>query len=451
MQRVCLGVPLAIGLVAGGLSVSTLRSETPQAPAFVKPTAIPTSVTPVRQAPRSSVTAPPASDRRFHPAQNSVTSEPLSTPVPSPTHAAQTVDVTCGHWIVSSRRAYNEVGSRRPTPSLNYYYDRGDGGLRSVGEQAFTSAIANGAPTCVVVFGSYNRWEDASTETHPISRWLRSASPGQPLNVVFYTWPSDGVAPFAFPVEIALLGRRSSYQGVFLAELLARVPASQPLGLIGHSHGARTVASALHLMSGGEIEGNVRLAAPATGHASCRVVMLVGAMDHHWLNPGQRYGLAMSRVERLLNVKNTLDGALGLYTIRKPGATFALGGPGFDAADLAALGSEAAKITELDVSRYTGAGHSWQDIHGHRDIALALRPYVFFADDTCGVMPTSPTSVPLTEPAETSFGPRSPSGQVRLSPTTTTTPRTPAGPVSSPFRTSAPAPRRPTAPRFPNW
>lgn len=451
MQRLCLGLPLAIALVACVLSVRTLRSEAPGTPTFVKPSAVPTSVTPVRPPMRSATPAASASERRFRPVQNGSTPEPVAAPLPVATPVIPAVDVTCGHWIVSSRRAYNETGTWRLAPSLNYYFDRGDGGLRSVGEQTFASALGNGAPTCVVVFGSYNRWDDASAETHPISRWLRSASPGQPLNIVFYTWPSDGVAPFAFPVEIAILGRRSSYQGVFLAEMLSHVPANQPLSLIGHSHGARTVASALHLMSGGEIEGSVKLEAPASGHASCRVVMMVGAMDHHWLNPGQRYGMAMTRVERMLNVKNTLDGALGLYTIRKPGATFALGGPGLDSTDRAALGPEAAKITELDISRYTGAGHSWQDIHAHKDLALALRPYVFFADDAAVNAPSSPTGVPLNEPTQTRLGPRVPSGPALLSPTTTPTPRVPAGTTSTSIRNGTTIPRRPAAPRFPDW
>lgn len=457
MQRLPAWQRFGFLLVAYSLLDSELRAESPTKTAVVKPSAAPTGIAPVRpplQAtiPSSSSTQPRSSPQpRVFPAQNHFAPGAAPASVPDGARITNSLDTTSGQWIVSSRRNYNEVGTWRLTPALHYYFDRGGRNLAEVGEQTFTSAIDNGAPTCVVVFGSYNRWEDASAEVGPISRWLRSAAPDQPLNMVFFTWPSDGVAPFLFPVEIAVLGRRSSLQGVFLAEMLSHVPQNQALCLIGHSHGARTVASALHLMSGGEIENGVRLESAPGNLPTCRVVMMVAAMDHHWLNPGQRYGMALPRVERMLNVKNTLDNALGLYTIRKPRATFALGGPGLDWTDRAALGAEAAKIAEVDISRYTGAGHSWQDIYPHRDLALALRPYVFLLDDPAAAAPSLPTTSSFGQPTQAVTTPRSSSGPLLLSPTTTITPRIPAGPAASPTRNGPPIPRRLTAPRFPDW
>ena len=387
----------------------------------------------------------------MRPVQMDNSANSVIAPAPARGAVAGSVDVTSGCWIVSSRRSYNQEGPSRLTPSLTYYFSRGDQSLKSIDEGTFSSAINNGAPTCVVVFGSYNGWEDAFAETRPISRWLRSAAPDQRLNIVFFTWPSDGMAPFLFPAEIAVLGRRSSYQGVFLAELLAHVPANQPLSLIGHSHGARTVSSALHLMAGGEIENNVRLAAPAATAPACRVVLLAAAIDHHWLNPGQRYGMALPRVERLLSLRNSLDTALGLYTIRKPGATTALGGPGLTWNDRAQLGPEAAKIAEMDISRYTGAGHSWQDIHPHRDLAAAVRPYVFFLDEPAATTPPLTTGVPFGQPTQTMTAPRSNSGPLLLAPTTTPSPRIPAGTTSSSTRRGMTMPARRTPPRIPDW
>ncbi|MBI5761100.1 MAG: hypothetical protein HZA46_21460 [Planctomycetales bacterium] len=373
-------------------------------------------------------------------------------PVPALGTVSVSPDVTSGYWVVSSRRNYNQEGAWRLNPSLSYYFSPGNQSLKSADEGTFSSAINNGAPTCVVVFGSYNGWEDAFAETRPISRWLRSAAPDQRLNIVFFTWPSDGMAPFLFPAEIAVLGRRSSYQGVFLAELLAHVPQTQPLCLIGHSHGARTVSSAVHLMAGGEIENNVRLAAPASIPPACRVVLLVAAIDHHWLNPGQRYGMALPRIERMLSLRNSLDTALGLYTIRKPGATSALGGPGLTWNDRTQLGPESAKIVERDISRYTGAGHSWQDIHPHRDLAAAVSPYVFFLDDQTATTPPLTTGAPPGQRTQTMTAPRDTSGPVLLAPTNTTSPRVPAGTTSSPTtRRGMTMPARRTSPRISDW
>jgi hypothetical protein len=178
-------------------------------------------------------------------------------------------------------------------------------------------------------------------------------------------------------------------------------------------------------------------------------VLLVAAMDHHWLNPGQRYGMALPRIERLLSLRNSLDTALGLYTIRKPGATTALGGPGLTWNDRTQLGPEAAKIAEMDISRYTGAGHSWQDIHPHRDLAAAVRPYVFFLDEQSVITSPLTTGVPLDPPTQTRTAPRSTSGPILLAPTSP--PRVPAGTTSSPTRRGVTMPARRTLPRIPEW
>jgi hypothetical protein len=161
--------------------------------------------------------------------------------------------------------------------------------------------------------------------------------------------------------------------------------------------------------------------------------------------------MALPRVERMLSLRNSLDTALGLYTIRKPRATTALGGPGLTWNDRAQLGPAAAKIVEMDISRYTGAGHSWQDIHPHRDIATVLRPYVFFLDEHAVTTPPLTTGAPLGQPTQTLNAPRGTSGPVLLAPTTTTSPRVPAGTSSSSTRRGVTMPARRTPPRIPDW
>ena len=72
-----------------------------------------------------------------------------------------------------------------------------------------------------------------------MQRWLKSACPGEPIQMVYYTWPGDGYVPVLLPVEIAILGRRSSLHGLYLAELIRQLPAETRISLIGHSGIAR--------------------------------------------------------------------------------------------------------------------------------------------------------------------------------------------------------------------
>ena len=77
------------------------------------------------------------------------------------------------------------------------------------------------------------------------------------------------------------------------------------------------VAAALHVLGGGEVD-NVRLTWPAPPDLRVRGVLLAGALDHHWLDPGQRFGMALCRTECLLVLRNDHDIVLTFYPLRKP-------------------------------------------------------------------------------------------------------------------------------------
>ena len=111
-----------------------------------------------------------------------------------------------------------------------------------------------------------------------------------------------------------------------------------------------------------------------------RAVLAAAAIDHHWLNPGERYGLALCRTECLLNLRSRRDPALALYPLRKPFGHRSLGRLGFKASDRHRLGGLSARAAELDVTRCIGSDHKWPHYYRRPELADAIVPYVYFAD-----------------------------------------------------------------------
>ncbi len=243
-----------------------------------------------------------------------------------------------------------------------------------------------GAPTCVLAHGSFTRMDDVWEDSECTYCWLRGACPQVPLNFIYFTWPSEGPLafipnnPFTTPIptfDFGVLGRRSELNGFYLADLIGSLPGPTTVSLVGHSLGARTVASSLHLLGGGTVHGQARWNPADCGHR-IRVVLAAAAIEHDWLNPGDRYGCALNRAECLLNLRNECDCALALYPLRKPFSSRALARAGFTSKDQRKLGDRLAQVSELDVAPVIGKGHSWPSYCRQPGIAAAVSPYVYF-------------------------------------------------------------------------
>ena len=252
-------------------------------------------------------------------------------------------------------------------------------------EQVIASQIP-GAPTCVLVHGSFTRMKDVWSDSECSYCWLRGACPQVPLNFIYFTWPSEG--PFALVpnnpfstampcLDFGVLGRRAELNGFYLADLIGSLPGPTTVSLVGHSLGARTIASGLHLLGGGTIHGQARWNPADCGHR-IRVVLAAAAIEHDWLNPDERYGCALHRAECLLNLRNECDYALALYPLRRPFSSRALARSGFTSKDQRRLGQRLVQVSELDVSEIIGKGHSWPCYCRQPGIATAVSPYVYF-------------------------------------------------------------------------
>ncbi|MGH7127452.1 MAG: hypothetical protein ACREIV_02710 [Planctomycetaceae bacterium] len=280
-------------------------------------------------------------------------------------------DAGIGYWVVSSRRCRQLSNEPAADCRLDFFFAPPHCPPQRCDEQAFLRSLDPSVPVCFIVHGSNFTLGDVSAVARPLAGWLRPAI-AQPMQFVFFAWPSD--VPL-FSVNAS--GHRASYNAVFLAQLVARLPAGQPVCFHGHSHGARLCCAALHLLAGGEVMGYRFHPAPPT-RRRYRAVLVAAAVDHHWLNPGERFGRAVPICEYLVNVRNREDFALRLYPFRRPCSGQALGRVGLTPHDRARLGLHGGRVGELDVTAVIGDSHGWGDYVRHPGIAQAIGPALAF-------------------------------------------------------------------------
>ena len=279
------------------------------------------------------------------------------------------------YWMVSSRSSVQNIHSPGRW-GLDVHQRLPDGSIQPSSVGSLSAQIDPTLPVCIFVHGSFVKWESQCREAHQAYREIRRQCPGMPVQMIFFTWPSDGPYTYLLPLDVAVRGEQAEFNGFHLAWLISQLPTGCPVCLIGHSHGTRVVLSALQLAGGGEIQDHCF--AGGMGCHRYRAILTAAAMDNEWLNPGQRYDRALLVTEGLLHLQNRRDAALGLYPLSRPFAGRALARSGFRRRDLARIGSQSAKIMEYDCTHLLGPAHLWPDYYSKPEIVATMRPYIYF-------------------------------------------------------------------------
>jgi len=299
-------------------------------------------------------------------------------PVPDSTLSGSVPDACLSnYWMVSTRCSVQSIHKRARGPwGVSVQELHCDGSSRNSNIAELSSQLVPGVPVCIFVHGSFVELQNQYVEAAGFYSCLREGN-ASPLQMIFFTWPSDGPYTGCFPLDVAVRGRQADFNGFHLAYLLSQIPESCPVCLVGHSHGSRVILSAMHLAGGGTIEG---YSFPYSTGASrrLRVILAAGAMDHNWLNPGQQYECALNRVECLLNLQNRHDLALAAYPLSRPFGRRAVARSGFTAHDARALGGNALKLRDCDVTDLVGSKHYWPYYYRQPSIIAAMVPYIYF-------------------------------------------------------------------------
>jgi len=302
--------------------------------------------------------------------------EPLRVPdAPQIQQQPQVYSGPC-YWSVSSRQSSQHPRDWNGCP-LDVTQRNQDGSWSQSNIPAMVSQLQPGVPVLVCVHGSFVSAEDNCKESAEAYNAIRAAAPGCPLHVIFYTWPSDAPYTYIAPVDIAVRGCRADFNGFHIAWLLSNIPDHHPVCLWGHSHGNRAVLASVQLLAGGDVEDYC-----FTGYRSpgkrIRVVMAAAAIDHNWLNPGERYDRVPARVEGVLNLQNRKDLPLAFYPLTRPFAHRAMARTGATMRDRSKLGPNAAKVADCDVTELLGHAHYWPEYYSKSSIMQTAVPYVYY-------------------------------------------------------------------------
>ena len=285
-----------------------------------------------------------------------------------------------GMWFVSTHRCPQSFCGRCPQfcPDVARYENCV--GYRSSNLHELAAGLEPGVPVCIVIHGSFVDMPSACKEAVSTWKWLRCASMGQRMQMIYLSWPSFRKLSLLAAFDVNQLGRRAARNGFYLADLIQHLPPESPICLIGHSHGTRVAAAGLHLLAGGSVQDMCHPYARANGRM-IRTVFTASAIDHDWLNPGHRYDRALFSTQCLLNMRNCRDRALKLYPLRLPLiARRPMGLSGLSRTDRHRLGRRGRKVVDYDVSRAVGPAHLWPYYFSNPGLAMAMRNYVYFPD-----------------------------------------------------------------------
>jgi hypothetical protein len=294
----------------------------------------------------------------------------------APAVAPETIPADCGYWIVSTEQSPQSFDDSLPHFCATVKrYDQCHG-VRAASLNELLGSLTPGIPVCVMVHGSFMDSGSVVPESQRTWQWLRHGAGGRPFHLIYFRWPSWRLPTALINIDIAILGRRASRNGFYLAELLQMLPPESPVSLLGHSHGTRVISAAAHLLAGGRVE-DYCLANRIPRVQPLRAVFAASAIDHDWLNPGERFDRALWSLQCVLNLQNRHDPALLLYPARRIGSRRALGQTGLTAQDRRALGSRSCQVRDLDVTELIGCRHLWPVWTAEHSLACRASSYLF--------------------------------------------------------------------------
>ena len=228
----------------------------------------------------------------------------------------------------------------------------GGGAWRTAAWNDVLAQLADPLPTVIYVHG--NRVESSADKAHGL-QFYRALAARKPADVslryIIWSWPSSQIRGPVKDYEVK--AARTRQVGWQLAWAVDQLPARTPLTLVGYSYGARAVTGTLHLLGGGAL-GDLSL--PERAHPErppVNALLIAAAVDARWLLPNGYHGRALSQVDSLLLVNNTLDPAMRYYPLSPVGRhATALGHSGIPSRD------RRAQIRSYDFTSAVGRHHA---------------------------------------------------------------------------------------------
>jgi hypothetical protein len=294
-------------------------------------------------------------------------------------------------WIVSTRCEPHDDGLDPSPQCLRYSRLDDDCQWSPSDAETFHAGDDPAIPTVVFIHGNRTNAAQAVKKGWYVYEVLRSAGAYRPFRYVIWSWPAERVCRGA-SADTRVKADYSDVESGYLALWLDQLRPGVKVSLIGHSFGPRIITGALHLLAGGEVNGQTMPQETATAWKDgkrnpVRVALLAGAIDVDWLSPGGCHGLALSLIDRALITANDCDRVLRYYPrIYGRGGPQAMGFVGPAGVD----GVETVEV--IDVSCTVGKIHDWRHYCSASNVCERWARYTFLEDSPLQSSTDSPTN-----------------------------------------------------------
>ena|GEM_PF-1532730 len=317
-------------------------------------------------------------------------------------------------WLISTRRlSCRSAGSSNPNWEI-HQLERG----RTWSARSAEEFYASDDPTLLTVFMVHGNDQSPSEAVERGMLFYRRVV--QPMErrvrYVIWSWPSDKQAIRPKLDALAKLPR-TNLEPSFLAPFIARIRSDVPVGVVGYSYGARVLAGTLHMLGGGRIEGR---SVPVGGDSRrIRAVLIAAAVGRDSLLPGQRFGKALSQVDRVLVTMNPLDRVLKFFPLVSEGRDIALGRLGPVLAGLPS--TDRSKVSALNVQPIVRHKHEFSVYMSVPSIMASIRRELATTSSMLCAVPTvqrttlQVASDPPPEPETGMFAPPAETNLARAS------------------------------------
>lgn len=227
------------------------------------------------------------------------------------------------------------------------------------------------AATTIFVHGNRIPWCDSFLGGWSAYRALVRSADERPVRFVIWSWPSSPVRGLIFDAQ--LKAGRTNQSGLHLAWFIDRLHPEAPISLWGHSFGARIVTGAMHVLGGGQLSGQQLTDRVHPERAPMNAVLVVAALDNHWLAPGQAHGMALSQAAAMLLINNSCDAVLKRYHLIY-GRRCNADAVGYRGPYLGALADEdRGKVRQIDACCYVGKRHLFNLYIGAPSLLASMR------------------------------------------------------------------------------
>lgn len=238
-------------------------------------------------------------------------------------------------------------------------------------DEEFFSTLTPGTAVYIFIHGNRCDISCAVNETYAMAQAI-SLNHSTSVRMVTWCWNSQKVSG-NLRDEFNTKAYYADMQGFYLENFIRKIGSENPIILVGHSFGARSILCALHLRAGGTFQGRGALDASFLSAGPISAVLIASAVNQECFTHYGCFHSALDAAVRVSLTRNPSDPALHWYPkLWRGPARLNPGALGYTGPILTGI-SEQNRL-KLDVINVNMRSHHFQDFFSYLEVRQALAP-----------------------------------------------------------------------------